>query len=70
VIGEQERTLREIGKAAKRRAKADADRQKATEDLRDYCEAARFAGVSITQIASQAGLSRQGVYDLLASARP
>lgn len=70
MISEQQRTLREIGKAAKRRAKADEDRRKATEDLRDYCEAARFAGVSITQIASEAGLSRQGVYDLLATARP
>lgn len=63
---EQERALRGIGKAAKRRAKAEADRRKATDELRDYCEAARFAGVSITKIASEAGLSRQGVYDLLA----
>jgi DNA invertase Pin-like site-specific DNA recombinase len=65
-MNEQERTLREIAKAAKRRAKAEANRRKATEDLRDYCEAARFAGVSVTKIASEAGLSRQGVYDLLA----
>jgi AcrR family transcriptional regulator len=65
-MSEQERTLREIAKAAKRRAKAEADRRKATDDLRDYCEAARFAGVSITRIAQEAGLSRQGVYDLLA----
>jgi hypothetical protein len=62
---EQERTLREIRKAAKRREKAEADRRKATGDLRTYCEAARFAGVSITRIAEEAGLSRQGVYDLL-----
>jgi AcrR family transcriptional regulator len=65
MMSEQQRTVREIRKAAKRRAKADADRRQATEDLRTYCEAARFAGVSITQIASEAGLSRQGVYDLL-----
>jgi hypothetical protein len=64
-MSEQQKTLREIRKAAKRREKADADRRKAVEDLRTYCEAARFAGVSITQIASEAGLSRQGVYDLL-----
>jgi len=62
----QERTLREIKKAASRRTKADTARREATDDLRRYCEAARFAGVSITRIASEAGLSRQGVYDLLA----
>jgi DNA-binding phage protein len=65
-MSEQQRALRGVRSAAKRRAKAEADRKKATDDLRDYCEAARFAGVSITQIASEAGLSRQGVYDLLA----
>jgi hypothetical protein len=65
VITEQQRTLREIRKAAKRRAKADEAKRQATDDLRTYCEAARFAGVPITQIASEAGLSRQGVYDLL-----
>jgi DNA-binding phage protein len=58
--------LRSIRSAAKRREKADAAKREATEDLRRYCEAAREAGVSITQIASEAGLSRQGVYDLLA----
>lgn len=63
---EQASILRSIRSAAKRREKADAVRREATEDLRRYCEAAREAGVSITQIASEAGLSRQGVYDLLA----
>ena len=58
--------LRSIRGAAKRREKADAARRDATDDLRRYCEAAREVGVSITQIASEAGLSRQGVYDLLA----
>ncbi len=65
-MSEQTTILRSIRSAAKRRAKADAARHEATEDLRRYCEAAREAGVSITQIASEAGLSRQGVYDLLA----
>ena len=65
-MSEQASILRSIRGAAKRRAKADAARREATEDLRRYCEAARQAGVSITQIASEAGLSRQGVYDLLA----
>jgi hypothetical protein len=58
--------IKRIRAAAARRDKADADRRKATDDLRRYCQAAQKAGVSITQIASEAGLSRQGVYDLLA----
>ncbi len=58
-------TLRSIRSAAKRRERADAAKREATEDLRRYCEAAKEAGVSVTRIASEAGLSRQGVYDLL-----
>ena len=69
IVSEWDRTLREIRKAAKRRAKADEDRRKATEDLHDFIRAARAAGVPITQIASEAGLSRQAVYDVL-EARP
>jgi DNA invertase Pin-like site-specific DNA recombinase len=69
ITSEWNRTLREIRKAAKRRAKADEDRRKATEDLKTYIRAARHAGVPITQIASEAGLSRQAVYDVL-EARP
>jgi hypothetical protein len=65
LTGEGHRTLREIRKAAKRRAKADEDRLRATKDLRSLVKAARRAGVPITQIAAEAGLSRQGVYDLL-----
>lgn len=65
-MSEQERLIRGIRSAAKRRERADAARREATEDLRRYCEEARKAGVSITKIASEAGLSRQGVYDLLA----
>jgi beta-phosphoglucomutase-like phosphatase (HAD superfamily) len=57
--------LPDIQKAAKRRKKADAERAAATEDLRRYCRAARAAGIPITWIAHEAGLSRQGVYDLL-----
>lgn len=64
-VSEWDRTLREIRKAAKKRAKADEDRRSATEDLRTYIKAARHAGVPITQIASEAGLSRQAVYDVL-----
>jgi DNA-binding phage protein len=58
--------LKGIRKAAKARERADAAKHKATEELRGYCKAAQEAGVPITQIASEAGLSRQGVYDLLA----
>jgi DNA invertase Pin-like site-specific DNA recombinase len=57
--------LRSIRGAAKRREKADAAKRQATNDLRAYVRDAREAGVSITRIASEAGLSRQGVYDLL-----
>jgi DNA invertase Pin-like site-specific DNA recombinase len=57
--------LRSIRGAAKRREKADAAKRQATEDLRAYIRDARKAGVPITRIASEAGLSRQGVYDLL-----
>jgi hypothetical protein len=66
---EQQKALRGVKRAAQRRAKAEAARREATDELRDYCEAARVAGVSITQIASEADLSRQGVYDLLAEPR-
>ena len=57
--------LRSIRGAAQRRQTADASKRQATEDLRRYVRDAREAGVSITRIASEAGLSRQGVYDLL-----
>lgn len=69
ITSEWDRTLREIRSTAKRRAKADEDRRKATEELKTHIRAARSAGVPITQIASEAGLSRQAVYDVL-EARP
>lgn len=55
-----------IRRAAARRAKAEAMRREATAELRDSCRAAQAQGESITRIAREAGLSRQGVYDLLA----
>ncbi len=58
--------LREVRKAANRRARADESHRKATEDLRKWCREARDAGVTISEIARAADLSRQGVYDLLA----
>jgi DNA-binding phage protein len=57
--------LRGIRGAAKRRTNADAAKRQATEDLRGFCQQAQKAGVPITRIAAEAGLSRQGVYDLL-----
>jgi DNA invertase Pin-like site-specific DNA recombinase len=55
--------------AAKRRERADKARREATDDLRRIAREAQKAGVPIARIAREAGLSRQGVYDLLA-ARP
>ena len=57
--------IRKIKAAARKRAKADDAKREATEELRAYIRDARKAGVPITRIASEAGLSRQGVYDLL-----
>lgn len=57
--------LRSIRGAASRRDRADRDKRQATDDLRNFVRQARESGVSITRIASEAGLSRQGVYDLL-----
>ena len=61
--------IKGIRRAAKARDRADAAKAKATEELRSCCKAAQDAGVPVTQIASEAGLSRQGVYDLLAERR-
>ena len=58
--------IKGIRRAAKSRERADAARHKATDDLRRYCKEAQDAGIPVTQIALEAGLSRQGVYDLLA----
>jgi DNA invertase Pin-like site-specific DNA recombinase len=57
--------IRKLKAAARKRAKADEAKREATTELRAYIRDAREAGVSITRIASEAGLSRQGVYDLL-----
>jgi len=57
--------IRRIKAAARKRAQADAIKREATAELRIYCREAQKAGVPITRIASEASLSRQGVYDLL-----
>lgn len=61
--------IRRIQAAVRKREKADEAKRAATEQLRKSCREAQAAGVPITRIAAEAGLSRQGVYDLLA-ARP
>jgi DNA invertase Pin-like site-specific DNA recombinase len=66
----QKEALQGIRRAAKRRERADHARRDATAELWDYCREAKAAGVSISQIAREAGLSRQGVYDLLGDRRP
>jgi DNA-binding phage protein len=57
--------IKGIRQAAKRRERAVKARREATDVLRRYLREAQQAGVSISQIAREAGLSRQGVYDLL-----
>lgn len=57
--------IKSIRQAAKRRERTLRARLDATNDLRRSCEAAQAAGVPISRIAQEAGLSRQGVYDLL-----
>lgn len=64
-----EQLIEGIHAAAERRQEAAEARRGATDELRDLCAKAQAAGVSISQIAREASLSRQGVYDLL-SARP
>lgn len=61
----QDVAIRRIKTAAKKRESADHARREATDELQRYCKEAKKAGVSITRIAREAGLSRQGVYDLL-----
>ena len=61
--------IKGIRRAARQRERANQARRQATDDLLRFIREAQGAGVSISRIAREAGLSRQGVYDLLA-ARP
>lgn len=63
-------SMKGIRLAAKRRDRADQARRHATDQLRECAREAQSAGVPIAQIAREAGLSRQGVYDLLGDRRP
>lgn len=62
--------LRGIRTALRQRERAERAQREARTALAERVRAAQKAGVSITRIAAEAGLSRQGVYDLLAPARP
>jgi DNA invertase Pin-like site-specific DNA recombinase len=62
-------TIRKIRAAAEERANAERAKREATAQLRDYCREARRIGIPVASIASAAGLSRQGVYDLLNEGR-
>ncbi len=62
--------IKAIQRAAKRRARAERARREATIELRARAREAQAAGVPISQIAREAGLSRQGVYDLLGAPQP
>ncbi len=59
-----------IRRAATQRERAEKMRRKATAELRERCRQAKAEGVPIARIAREAGLSRQGVYDLLGDRRP
>ena len=62
--------IKAIRRAAKRREYAERLRHQATDELRNRMREAQAEGVPIARIAREARLSRQGVYDLLAVARP
>ena len=59
--------IKGLHQAARRREKAEQTRRDATADLQRFIREAQDAGVPVARIAREAGLSRQGVYDLLAS---
>ncbi len=58
--------LEGVRRAAEQRAQADLARAQAMRDLREWARKAHAEGVSITRIAQEARLSRQGLYDVLA----
>ncbi len=62
--------IRALKRAAKKRTRLKQESREAAAALRDYASQAHEQGVSITRIAREAGLSRQGVYDLLGDRPP
>jgi hypothetical protein len=61
----QARAISNLKKAAKRRQAAETERHAAAADLRQRIKEARAAGISPTQIAQEARVSRQAVYEAL-----
>ena len=59
--------IRGIRQAAKRRERAERARHEVTDELRERMRQAQYEGISISRIAREAGLSRHGVYDVLAA---
>jgi hypothetical protein len=59
-------SIKGIRQAAKQRERADLLRADANRRMREWARQAQAEGVSITRIAQEARLSRQGLYDLLA----
>jgi AraC-like DNA-binding protein len=64
-----EAIIRAIRRVAKRRVRLNQQRREVAAQLRDYVREAHDQGIPISRIAQEAGLSRQGVYDLLDPAR-
>lgn len=60
-------TIERIRAVAERRKQADQARREATADLQRLICDAQAQGEAISRIALEAGLSRQGVYNLLAA---
>ena len=58
-------TLIELRIAGKRRKRAEEERHAAATELRRRVLDAHEAGVPITRIAREAGISRQAVYEML-----
>jgi hypothetical protein len=58
--------IKRVRQAAKQRERADLLRAEANHAMREWARQAQAEGVSITRIAQEARLSRQGLYDLLA----
>jgi AraC-like DNA-binding protein len=65
-----EAIIRAIRRVAKRRARLNLERREVAAQLRNYVREAHEQGIPITRIAQEAGLSRQGVYDLLEDEPP
>jgi DNA invertase Pin-like site-specific DNA recombinase len=67
---EEATLIRNLRRAAKRREDAAQAKRAAAANLRDRVRDAHDAGVNVTLIAKEAGLSRQAVYDLLEDQQP